>query len=222
MRHQLNEAKKARGFFKTDSSSSSDRGKGKAFGKEVLKGSSEGKRKHKGQAPRSRSSIDQLRLRTRCARCKAVGHWARECPEGRSPDRCSPPVLTAITTVGSTFFVNGNPKRSQLQLVVGMPMASVFIGIALDAREALLDTGAQEAIAGDEHPARILEKSDAEGLPYEWHDENDVGEAPRGTGGSAILVGRISALSGLAGTSGVLRFKVWQTGAPPLILCGPD
>ena len=33
------------------------------------------------QGPRmKRSSIKQLKLRTRCARCRKLGHWARECP----------------------------------------------------------------------------------------------------------------------------------------------
>ena len=33
------------------------------------------------QGPRmKRSSIQQLKLRTRCARCRKLGHWARECP----------------------------------------------------------------------------------------------------------------------------------------------
>ena len=35
------------------------------------------------QGPRmKRSSIQQLKLRTRCARCRKLGHWARECYEG--------------------------------------------------------------------------------------------------------------------------------------------
>ena len=39
-----------------------------------------------------RSSIQQLKLRTRCARCRKLGHWSRECSEGnrgqRNDERC--------------------------------------------------------------------------------------------------------------------------------------
>ena len=38
------------------------------------------------------SSVQQLKLRTRCARYRKLGHWARECPEGnrgqRNDERC--------------------------------------------------------------------------------------------------------------------------------------
>ena len=40
------------------------------------------------QGPRmKRSSIQQLKLRTRFARCRKLGHWARECPEGNRGQR---------------------------------------------------------------------------------------------------------------------------------------
>ena len=40
------------------------------------------------QGPRmKRSSIQQLKLRTRYARCRELGHWARECPEGNRGQR---------------------------------------------------------------------------------------------------------------------------------------
>lgn len=45
VRHQLNEAKKARVFFKTDGSSSGGRGKGKGSGNGQMKGMQMGKGK---------------------------------------------------------------------------------------------------------------------------------------------------------------------------------
>ena len=56
VREELNAAQKARGFFGP---------RGGASGSE--------------QGPRmKRSSIEQLKLRTRCARCRKLGHWAQQ------------------------------------------------------------------------------------------------------------------------------------------------
>ena len=60
VREDLNVAQKSRGFFGPKRSASG-----------------------RDQGPRmKRSSTQQLKLRTRCARCRKLGHWARECPEG--------------------------------------------------------------------------------------------------------------------------------------------
>ena len=60
LRENLNVGQKSRGFFGPRRSASG-----------------------RDQVPRmKRSSIQQLKLRTRCARCRKLGHWARECPEG--------------------------------------------------------------------------------------------------------------------------------------------
>lgn len=67
----------------------------------------------------------------------------------RSPDRPSTPAMVALTTVGSTFFVNKGQTSSQLQFFGGMTMASALIGIELDACEKLPDIGAQEAVVGE-------------------------------------------------------------------------
>ena len=65
VREDLNVAQKSRGFF------------GPRRGASV-----------RDQGPRmKRSSIQQLKLRTRCARCRKLGHWARECLEGNRGQR---------------------------------------------------------------------------------------------------------------------------------------
>ena len=59
VREDLNVAQKSRGFF----------------------GPRRGAR-GRDQGPRmKRSSIQQLELRTRCAKCLKLGHWPRECPD---------------------------------------------------------------------------------------------------------------------------------------------
>ena len=65
VREDLNAAQKSRGFFGPRRGASG-----------------------RDQGPRmKRSSIQQLKLRTRCARCRKLGHWARECPEGNRGQR---------------------------------------------------------------------------------------------------------------------------------------
>ena len=65
IREDLNVAQKSRGFFGPRRSTS---------------GRDQGLRM-------KRFSIQQLKLRTRCARCRKLGHWARECPEGNRGQR---------------------------------------------------------------------------------------------------------------------------------------
>ena len=65
VREDLNAAQKSRGFFGPRRGASG-----------------------RAQGPRmKRSSIQQLKLRTRCARCRKLGHWARERPEGNRGQR---------------------------------------------------------------------------------------------------------------------------------------
>ena len=65
VREDLNVAQKSRGFFGPRRSASG-----------------------RDQGPRmKRSSIQQLKLRTGSTRCRKLGHWARECPEGNRGQR---------------------------------------------------------------------------------------------------------------------------------------
>ena len=65
IREDLDVAQKSRGFFGPRRSASG-----------------------RDQGPRmKRSSNQQLKLRTRCATCRKLGHWARECPKGNRGQR---------------------------------------------------------------------------------------------------------------------------------------
>ncbi|CAE7227253.1 Ank2 [Symbiodinium sp. CCMP2592] len=61
----------------------------------------------------SKVHIDQLKLRTRCARCGCIGHWAKECrgvPDARGRQHLESQRSSAAPTTSSTrsgFFVTG-------------------------------------------------------------------------------------------------------------------
>eukprot|EP00959_Pyramimonas_sp_CCMP1952_P127535 2667649-Pyramimonas_sp.AAC.1 len=100
VRNQLNEARKARGCYKS---------KGKSKGKH-----GHGQHKGKGnsnQNRRRRISIDQLKLRAKCAKSKQVNNWARECPRNRHQQR---PALGA-------FFIMHTAGGSNHAVDIKMP-----------------------------------------------------------------------------------------------------
>ena len=67
-----------------------------------------------------RAHIEQLKLRTRCARCGAVGHWAREYKAPDEHGRASNPASSAKSTVqsssasgGQSWYVSSEAGTSQ-------------------------------------------------------------------------------------------------------------
>ena len=80
IREDLNAAQKSRGFFGPRRGASG-----------------------RTQGPRmKRSSIQQLKLRTRCARCRNLGHWPRECPEGIRGQRHDEKYYRRAVKLGKT------------------------------------------------------------------------------------------------------------------------
>ena len=149
-----------------------------------------------------RSSIQQLK---RCARCRKLGHWARECPEGnreqrndeRYNRRAAKPEV-ADPTARRPFFLGAS-----------------WTFVALDPREVLWDTGAQEGLVGKQQLDKWCKLLAEHGLQVEWSQEKP--ESASGIGGVTQPIGVVSVPVGLAGCNGIIRFTVVEQDVPLLL-----
>ena len=101
----------------------------------------------RNQGPRmKRSSIQQLKLRTRCARCRKLGHLARECPEGNRGQRNDERYDRRAVRLGenSRGFISVAKPTERRPFFLG----ASWTFVSLDPGEVLWDTGAQEGLVG--------------------------------------------------------------------------
>ena len=96
----------------------------------------------KAQGPRmKRSSIQQLKLRTKCARCQKLGHWARECPAGNRGQRNDERYDRRSVRPGenSKGFITEAKPTERRPFFLG----ASWTFVSLDPGEVLWDTGSQ-------------------------------------------------------------------------------
>eukprot|EP00435_Cladocopium_sp_Y103_P076228 s11_g83.t1 len=187
------------------------------------------------------SHIESLKLRTRCAKCGCIGHWARECtnpPDEHAQARqASGGQAKGSVMSGKSGFVHvGNFEGASFvtqhwnqdlwQLpTLGMflkrstclesqSVRSPFCGIITDAERGVVDTAAQSGLIGECALGRLERSLASHGLKV--RSTNKQGQA-RGVEGQAIAIGVVDLPIGIAGVNGILEVTVIKDDIPLLL-----
>ena len=153
-----------------------------------------------------RWSIQQLKQRARCARCRKLGHWERECPEGNRgqhyDERYDRLAWRSEENSKAFIAVAGHTERRPFFL------GASWTFVALDPGEVLWDTGAQEGIVGKQQLDKWCNLLAEHGLQVEWSQEKP--ESASGIGGMTKPIGVVYVPVGLAGCNG----ETWKNKSP--------
>lgn len=220
VRRAIRDQRNARGWQPP----SKGRGKG-GFGKANL---------NFGKGPRVH--IESLKLRTKCAKCGVIGHWARECtsqPDEFARQRAggsSPAKSSASSMAGKSGFVQIGSEvgGTSLMSMVEHPLTFgqfykcypkkdsnlEFNGLTTNAEQGIVDTAAQSGLIGEEAFNRLEKSLEERGLKP--RKTNRQGQA-RGVGGEAISVGVAELPLGIAGVNGVLEVTIVKDEVPLLL-----
>ena len=167
----------------------------------------------------SRVHIETLKLRTKCAKCGVIGHWARECTS--SPDEfarqraggSSPAKSSVSSMAGKSGFVQiGNAGGTSLMSMSKYPITFgqfykhhpkslsqlEFCGLTTHAEQGIADTAAQSGLIGEEAFKRLEKSLEEKGLkPRRTNRQSQA----RGVGGEAISIGVAELPLGIGGVN---------------------
>ena len=190
----------------------------------------------------SRVHIESLKLRTRCAKCGSIGHWARECtnpPDQHARNRAAAGghakgggssmsgksgFVHIENHMGNNFMIMQNIEDPWKFPTLGMFLkkgkvetissSSPFCGIFTDAERGVVDTAAQSGLIGQKALERLQRSLASHGLRV--RNTNRKGQA-RGVGGQAVATGVVELPIGIAGVNGILEATVIQDDVPLLL-----
>ena len=205
--------------------SSWNKGKGKSYGKLP------GPFKTKADLGARKVHIDMLKLRTKCAKCGQVGHWAKECSS--PPDSYARSKADSMS--GKSGFFSASVQKDASVLWEGLQehgsvitlgsflrknrhevisKSTQFCGIATQPQHGVVDTAAQSGLVGIRALQRLEDTLNSHGLCVAWRDRQ---AQARGVGGEASVVGVAEVPLGIGGVCGVLECTVVEEDVPLLI-----
>ena len=207
----------------------------KGKGKDQRRGT--GPFRQRGDAGARRVHVDMLKLRTKCARCGQIGHWAKECTGQPDAYAKSKAESSRGSTLGSSmsgksgfFSAQVDEKAASFWLdrhgkfcepVLGdflknknHQQSAPFCGISTLPQHGVVDTAAQSGLIGKEALDRLQINLGGHGLKVVWKDKK---AQARGVGGPAQVVGVADIPLGIGGVCGVLECTVVQEDVPLLL-----
>ena len=147
-----------------------------------------------------RSSGQQLKLRTRNARCRKLGHWAPECPDGngrQSKDERYDRRAGRPEDSSKVSSLTGPTERRPFFL------GATWTFVVLDPGEVLWDAGAHEGLVGEQQLKQWSKLLTEYGLQVEWSQEKP--KSASGIGCATQPTSVVHVPVGLAGSAGEIQ-----------------
>ena len=175
--------------------------------------------------------VEMLKLRTKCARCGQVGHWAKECrnPQdnfARVRQESSKGISSAASAKSGFFSVQ--MEKDVIALWAGQDLVEVptlgcflkrprqtdFVGLTTEPECGVIDTAAQTGLVGEQALIRLSSTLGRHDLQVVWSDKR---AQAHGIGGEAKVVGVAEIPLGIGGIYGVLEYTVVKEEVPLLL-----
>ncbi|CAK8987801.1 Retrovirus-related Pol polyprotein from transposon RE1 (Retro element 1) (AtRE1) [Includes: Protease RE1 [Durusdinium trenchii] len=220
VRQAIREQRNGRGYFQP-------KGSGKSGGSHSASKGHKQVQNIKFSGKGTRVHTDVLKLRTKCAKCGQIGHWAKECtnePDGKGKSR----TPSEGTSPKSGFFevvsMEGGSSSHAFHLTLGQCLQHAragrrspdppFSGITTQSTMGIVDTAAQGGLIGLPALERLQEALKEHQLKVNWTGKQ---AQARGIGGSAKVCGVVEIPVGIAGVNGLIEATVVEEEVPFLL-----